>query len=256
MEVRDQGADVAGAVGAARVAVLVLEPIHVALHAVGPLEVVRLVHAVDAASVRRANARVREQELAQARLEGEPVDAVSRAVDEHGARAVEHVAGRHLMHAGLQAILEAAGARLRDAPQDREDRADVDVRVDVRRAVERVEVHHVLADRLPLRNGDDVFVLFRRQDRELPGRAQHLVDHVVGEDVELLDLLAVHVLVAREAEDVHQPGARHLAIDHLRRERHVGQHAGELAARPGVQALLLEEELAERDRAGGHDGAF
>ena len=77
----------------------------------------------------------------------------------------------------------------------------------------------------------------------------------MGEAVELLHLLAVHVLAAGVAQDVHQPGADHLAVDHLGRERDIGEQGGELPGRVGVVAALLQEELGQGEGAMGHDGA-
>ena len=99
---------------------------------------------------------------------------------------------------------------------------------------------------------DDVFVLLGREDRELAGRAEHAIDHFVRELIELLDLFAMNVLAARVAKDVDEARANDLAVDHLRRERDVVEDARELAAGLGMLALLLEDELGERDRAGRH----
>ena len=61
-----------------------------------------------------------------------------------------------------------------------------------------------------------------------------LDDDLVGEHVELLLHLALHVLGLRGAEDVGQAGAAHLVGDHLGGEREVVQDAGELTRRLGI----------------------
>ena len=73
---RHQRAHVAAAIGARGVLVLHLQPVHVALHAVRPRRGVAFVHAVEVSALRRLDVIVREQELADARLEREAVHAV------------------------------------------------------------------------------------------------------------------------------------------------------------------------------------
>src|SRR3989442_1503973 len=98
-------AGVARAVRAARRGVVDLEPVHVALGAIGPAEVVPLVDAVDPAARRGADIGVGEQELADGGLEREAVHAMAGGVDEHGARAVHDVTRAQLSVPRLQAVL-------------------------------------------------------------------------------------------------------------------------------------------------------
>jgi hypothetical protein len=77
-----------------------------------------------------------------------------------------------------------------------EDGAHRDVGVDVRRAVERVEEHAVVAGGELVGDGDEVLHLFRRHPAQVPGVVERLEDHVVGELVELAHLLALHVHLA------------------------------------------------------------
>src|SRR5947207_1240388 len=77
-----------------------LVPVDVAILAVVPAEEVALVHAVDAAALGNADVRVRQQELAEARLVREAVHAVARGVDQHRARPVHDVAGGELAAPG------------------------------------------------------------------------------------------------------------------------------------------------------------
>ncbi len=69
--------------------------------------------------------------------------------------------------------------------------------------------------------------------------------HVVGEDVELLDLLALHVRVAGEAEDAREPGAADLAGDDLRGQRELMEEAGEVPRRAGGAPLHREQMLLQ-----------
>src|SRR5579863_958003 len=90
---------------------------------------------------------MREDVGAKRRIERKSVHAVPRAVNKQSRRTIEHVTGRHLLCPALQHVgLRIALAHPRSfAAKDREDRADAYVDVDVARAVERVEDHHVLA---------------------------------------------------------------------------------------------------------------
>ena len=69
----------------------------------------------------------------------------------------------------------------------------------------------------------------------------------LAEDVELLLNLALHVLTVIRAEDVGESRAADLVGDHLRGERQIVQHAGELTRRFGVIALFLDDETLDRD---------
>ena len=256
MEVGDQRAHVAGAVGPPGGVVVHLHPVDVALHALGPLRVVALVGAVDATARGGADVGVGEQELTDARLVGEAVHAIARRVDEHRARAVQDVAGAQLAPARLQHVLVGAAARAREPRQDREDRADVHVRVDVGRAVEWIEVHDIATDRHALGHLDDVLVLLGRDHGQLTRAAEHAHDRLVREDVQLLDLLALHVDRAGGAEHVREPRADDGLVDHLRGQRDIEQQAGELPTGLGMLSLLLEHELRQGDRAIVHEGVL
>ena len=119
-------------------------------------------------SVGDADVRVRQHEGAGLAVEREAVYAVADGEHEHRGRAVDREAGRDL------AASRAAGrparrarrcvGRLR-AAQHREDRADRDVDVDVRRAVERVEQQQVLAARDSASGSDAVRPSPRRRSR-------------------------------------------------------------------------------------------
>ena len=72
------------------------------------------------------------------------LDAEADSEHEHGRRAVEHVSGGHLLRPRLQQrCLRIARAPI--LAQDAEDRADAAADVEVRRAIERIEQHAVLA---------------------------------------------------------------------------------------------------------------
>ena len=190
---------------------------------------------------------MREQELADRRIEREAVHALARRVDEHRARAVDDVARGDLTAARLQHVFELAVPAARDLPNDGEDRADRHVDVDVRRAVERIEQQAVLAALEVLGNLDDARLFLGRHGAQPAAVVHRLDDDLVGEHVELLLHLALHVLVVGGAEDVGEPRAADLVGDHLGGERQVVQDARELTRRFRVVALFLDDETLDRD---------
>jgi hypothetical protein len=163
-----------------------------------------------------------------------------------------NVARGQLPLPGLQAVLQRAVALVGDPRQDGEDGPDVDVGADVRGAVERVEVDHVLARPLPLQHGHDPLILLGREHGELPGRSQQAVQGFVGVAVEALHPLAVHVLLAGLPEDVHEPRPDHQPVDHLRGQGDLHQEVGELARDLRMPILLLEDELRQGQRGLQH----
>ena len=89
---------------------------------------------------------------------------------------------------------------------DRKDGADRRVDVDVARAVERVELKHVLPLRILRRDLNRLLDLFTSHHADVPARLDGAHDHAVGEVVELLNLLALNVRRSRASEDAREPG--------------------------------------------------
>ena len=77
------------------------------------------------------------------------------------------------------------------------------------------------------------------------GFSQRGDEQPVGEQVELLHLFAVHVLLARFAEDVDEPRLVDLPGDHLRGQRDVVQEPREPAGGVGMLPLLVDEEAGD-----------
>ena len=127
-------------------------------------------------------------------------------------------------------------------PVDAEDRPDRGVDVDVGGAVERIEEDHVLAGAVLRGNRDHLLVFFRPHHADPAGELEGLLDRFIGEDVELLLLLALHVSVLRRAQDVHQPRPANGRRDQLGGEGDVVEQAGELARGIGEVPLLVQDE--------------
>ena len=154
--------------------------------------------------------------------------------------------------AGLQHVGQrvARAGRVGLAAQDRKDRADADVHVDVARAVERIEDDDVLAVLAVALDDDRLLVLLRSHDRHVAAVAQAVQQRLVGEHVELLHRLALHVLLAGRAEDVDQPGPADLRGDDLGGQRDAGQQPGELAAGLRMIAAAAPPGCAAEPSAG------
>src|SRR3990170_2316117 len=246
MEISDERSDVSGA---HRLAAALLPAIitHQRLHFRLPLSVIRIIDREIPSDSRDPNVRMREQELAQRWVEREAVRALPRGVDEHCARAIDDVARGDLPAARLQHVLHLAAAAAGDLAHDREDRSNRHVDVDVRRSIERIEQKAVLPATEVLRYVDDVRLFLRGHGAEAPAVINRLDDYLVGEDVELLLRLALHVLQVGRAEDVGKARASNLVGDHLGGEREVVKQAGQLTRRLGVEFFLLDDESLDRD---------
>ena len=178
----------------------------------------------------------------------EPIDESStnmstpcaRGQDEHRRGAVEDVAGRHLLRAGLQDGRDRIGDR-RLVAEDREDRADADRDVEVRRAVERIEDHAVLSALAAAAENRRLLVLLRGDDGDGAAVAEARHQDVVGDDVELLLRLAVDVGAAVVAEHVFDPGVAHLGGDRLGGERDRREDPRQVARGGGIAGFFVED---------------
>src|SRR5690606_17649326 len=125
---------------------LALDPAGPALNLRAPVRGVALVDRVAVAARRTADVRLREEKLSDRRVEREAVGAVTGREDEDGRRTEEDVPGGDDLAPGTERVAERGERELGlAAPEDREDGPDADVRVDVARAVERIEERHVLS---------------------------------------------------------------------------------------------------------------
>ena len=193
-----------------------------------------------------------EEEVADARVEGEAVRAVPRGVDQHRVRAVQRIAGRDLLPAGEVQRLGERLAAARGPAVHREDRADRHVHVDVRRAVQRVHEHDVLA---LVGVADNAFGPFHFLGDHLGDElavGKGFEKRLVRDFVQLLDDLALHVEATGRAERVGQPGHAQPPRNTLGGQRNLGQQDGKLAGRAGMALLLHENVAGQGDALGRH----
>jgi hypothetical protein len=183
-------------------------------------------------------------EAADFPIEREAVRALADADDEHGRRPVNGIAGSHLPEARLQVVGSGRRAVLL-VPQHREDGAHRNVDVGVRGAIERIEREQVAAAGVLRRHCIRLLELLGHHAGEQPAPLAAADHDLVGQHVELLLGLALHVLAAVLAEvAAERPLGRH-GGDGLDGGRHVDQQRPEVLS-PGDAGELLNQELGER----------
>ena len=180
-------------------------------------------------------------------VEREHRDAVAHRQHQHRLRAVDAVAGGGLLLARLQEVLFADAAGVADLAQHREDGADRDVDVDVARAVERVVQQHVLALRVAVGHDVDRVHLLAGHRREVAAPFVGLDQHLVGDDVELLLHLALHVFAVGAAQHVAERALVDGDRDVLAGARDDLDQQPQLARDAAMFALLLDEVLGQAD---------
>src|SRR6266550_4496168 len=98
---------------------------------------------------------MRQQEFADRRIEREAVSPLPCCVHEHRARAVDDVTSRNLAATGLEHVLHLPAYAARDLPNDREDRSDGHVDIDVGRSIQWIEEQTIFPTAEVLGNVDD-----------------------------------------------------------------------------------------------------
>ena len=217
--------------------------VHPGLRPRRPVGLVALVDGEHRRLLRHAQVFARKEVLSAGRVEREAVHRVTVRVDERGRRAIDDVAGSDLLAAGAEDVLGHDAVGL-SSTVDGENRANGHIHVDVAGAVEGVEADDIVA-RAVGGDLDDLVLLFARHRGDAAGPSQHLDEGVVGDAVELLHVLALHVHVTRLAPELNQAGAPDLRRNQLADDTDLGHQPRELAARVRVQVLLTEHVLSE-----------
>src|SRR5690606_18837860 len=145
-----------------------------------------------------------------------------------------------------QRILDLRGTPV--LAQDAEDGADAAGDVEVRGTVERIE-HHAVACLAVIGIAQDqrlLVLLGGDHGHALP--APEVADQdLVGDDVELLLRLALHVHLPGVAQHVLEAGAAHLCGDHLGGDRQRREYPGECTGGLGGSLLLLQDVRLDGD---------
>src|SRR3569623_767897 len=192
--------------------------------------------------------------FADVAVERKAVHAVAAGDHQHGGRPVQRVTGADLLGAGLQEVFGGDFFFTFGRFQDREDRAHRDVDVDVARAVERIEQQQVLALRVLRGDGQDLVHFLRGHAREVARPVGGFDHHIIGDHVELLLILALHVLGAGTTQHARERALVHGVRDHFGGGDDIVEQQSELAGGAGDAALLFDDELGDGD-AGGHNAS-
>ena len=182
-----------------------------------------------------------QDEVAVLAVERETMRAGADGQHQHGRRAIDGIAGGHLLVARLEVVggFGIAGGR---PLQYRENGADRDIDVAVRRAVERVEDQHVTAARILVGNAIRIVHFLGRHAGELAAPFAMAQDGVVGQHIQLLLHFALHV---GRIQRPGKAGKRALADQRgngLDRRRHVDEQGAHLAV---LAPRLFDHELGE-----------
>ena len=170
--------------------------VDVALHRLVPVAHVAHVDGEFPGVFRNAHVVLGEHEGALLAVEREHGHAVAHGEHQRGLRAVHAVAGGHLAAAGLQEIGLFHTAVALGHLEHAEDGADADVDLDVAGAVQRIEQQQVFAFWVAVGHHVDGVHLLAGHGGQVAAPFVGVDQHLVGDDVELLLHLALHVFAA------------------------------------------------------------
>jgi hypothetical protein len=176
------------------------------------------------------------------------VDTFAAGENQHGGRAVKNIPGRNLLAALLQDIPgHEGGFGTALALEDGKDGADVDIDVDIRRAVKRVENDDVIAPGKRFRNLDDIRVFLRGHGAENAGTGQAMDEDAVGILIKFLDFLALNVDLTRKSEDIDQTGLVYGTTNDLGRQDYFIEQPRELPSGSRHHFLVQKDMFRDRD---------
>ncbi len=241
MKIRHQRTDVTRAVTARFVR---LHPVQVFLDVLREFAAVRAVDTVSLSGNRHLHIFLRQHERADGRIQREHMHAVTGRVSQHRAAAVKHVTGGNLLQTLLQnrrLHIAIGSIAVRRTFHDGENRADVDIRVDVAGAVERIEQNDVSAFVAGIRDHMRFFVFLRDQQADVAAITEAAHQRAVGDLVQLLHFLALDIHFARGAHDVRQAAARNLRGDDFAGEGDAGEQPAKLRGRVRIAPFAFQK---------------
>ena len=186
-------------------------------------------------------------------IEREFVDAGANAKHQQRLRPVDRIARGDLIIARLQEILFAHIAPfdiLRRA-QHREDGADRKIDVDIAGPVDRIEQQQIFALGVAIGDKMDRLHLLGAHGRQMPAPFIRLQQQLIGDDVELLLHLALHILAVEAAQHLAQRALRHRMADRLARARHRLDQQAQFGGQGIGMSLLFDEKPGQR--GAGHE---
>ena len=170
--------------------------------------------------------------------------AMARCIHQDGRRSVHHIACRNLRVSRLQDRRLQVWAMVGWQPtQHTEDSSDVDINIDVRRAIQRIEHDDVFAGFNGAVESHRLFILFAHQRSHGIAQAEAVQQSLVGVHVELLLLLALNIRLAHCTEYITQPSRANLRLDHLGSKSNSAEQPAESSSRLADLLLLLQDVL-------------
>ncbi len=225
--------------------------VDIAAHGRGPVAHVRHVDGEFLGVVRDRHIGVRQHEAACLAVEREHVHAVADGQHQGGLRAVDSVAGGDLVGAGLHEVGLGHGLARLGHVQHREDGADRDIDVNVRRAVQRVEHQQVFALRVAVGNLVERFHFFRRHRGEVAAPFVGVEQHFIGDHVQLLLGFALDIAGAGRAQHAGEGALADGVGNGLAGARDHFDQQPQFGLDRVVLALLLDQVAGEADASHG-----
>src|SRR5579883_238091 len=246
MEVGDERPDVArGVLAAERAFSKFAEKILISR---GKTIGVGFVDGVDVASLGHAHVLMAQDVGADGGIEREAEDSAAGAVHKNRRRPVDHVSGGDLLDTRLKD--GRFGSHFGRTAVDGKDGTDVDVDVDVGRAIERVENDGVFAGALLAIEGDRLLVFFRDERGDGIAQPEAMQQRIVGINIKLLLLLTLYVDFADIAEDIEQARAADFGLGHFGGEGESGEQPGESSAGMREALLFVQDMLLDGSNHG------
>ena len=201
--------------------------------------------------LRHLDVVVGQHKAAQLTVQGKAFNAITKGQQQHGLRAIDRVTSRHLLGTRLQEgfLTEVAFITIAiRATQHREDGADRNVDINVAGAVQRIENQQVSAFRVLTGNLVGIVHFFGRHAGQVTAPLVGFQQDFVGNHVEFLLHLALHVLGAHAAQHAAQCTLGYLMADfltgpcdHFNKETQIGR---------GVVTTGLLDQVAAEGNAG------
>ena len=132
------------------------------------------------------------------------------------------------------------------AAQHREDRADRDIDIDVGRTIQRVEEQQETTARVIGGDRADLLDFLGGHRRQVAAPFVGLDQDVVGDDIELLLGLTLHIVTASLAQHAGEGALGNIDGNGLDRTGDDFHQQAQIGAHQAL-ALLLDQELGERD---------
>ncbi|CCJ89928.1 hypothetical protein BN132_1856 [Cronobacter turicensis 564] len=237
VEIRHQRTDIPRGIRALGRFIFFLAIFDVLLHAHREFNVIPFVNGVRIAAGREAHTLLAQAEYAKRRIVGKGMHAAAGGIHQHGGGAVNHITRSNLLAARLQEIFHRdRRPDWRHAAIDRENGADRDVDINVRRAIQRIHQDDILRVFAAFENDNLVF-FFGGDARHDIACLKRGFELFIGEQIEFLLRLALYVFDAAGTQDIDQTGLIDIAVDDLSAKLYCRQQRRQFPG--GVRKFVL-----------------